>query len=290
MTATSGSPARTIARLTGTLHNISYYASEMKAFADLGLPEYWRAYMAYRSAPLGMVPAPVVTSTFYNFAPRRVAEAIPSAWATATPDDALGLRDRCISAALQRALGGFAAADALLVDEASELLLGAISGVDAGARPLFAAHRELRTPNDPLLRLWFACTLWREYRGDGHNIALAAAGIDGIECHVLLAARGVGDQSIITRIRGWTDAEWTAARERLAERGLVTSSGEYTEAGRSLRSDIEVQTDELAAAPRQVLGELGVERIIALLEPLVAHLVESGAVAGRWPPPRPPDG
>jgi len=280
--------ARAIARLTGTFHNLSYYAPEMKRFAELGLPEYWRAYMAYRSAPLGVVPAGVVTSAFFNFAPRRVAEAIPSAWTTTTPAEALELRDRCISAALNRALDDWGTADATTLLETADALVGSIMGVDGGARPLFAAHRELPVPDEPLLRLWFACTLWREHRGDGHNVALASAGIDGIECHLLLAARGVGDQPTITKIRGWTLEEWTRAHERLVERGLLTSSGGYTGAGRTLRSDIEAHTDDLAAAPRRSLGAAGVDRVVAVLEPLVEHLIGTGAVAGSWPPPKPP--
>lgn len=279
--------ARAIAKLTGTFHNISYYAPEMKAFADLGLPEYWRAYMAYRSAPLGVVPASVVTSTFYNFAPRRVEEALPSAWHSTTPAEVMAMRDRCIGDALHRALDGLDGAATAPVDEAAHLLLEPIMSVEAGARPLFAAHRDLPAPSDPLMRLWFACTLWREHRGDGHNIALAAAEIDGIECHVLLAARRVGDQATITKIRGWTSDEWQAALVRLVERELLTPSGEYTTAGSDLRADIEQNTDDLAGPPRHLLGD-GVERVIELLEPLVATLIESGTVPGRWPPPKPP--
>ncbi len=278
-------PARALAKLTGTFHNISYYAPEMKAFAELGLAEYWRAYFAYRSAPFGVVPAEVVEATFYNFAPERVREAIPSAWDTTTPADVLSFRDRCIADALGRALP---AHDSALVNEAAELALPPILATEAGARPLFAAHRALPIPDQPLLRLWFACTLWREHRGDGHNIALAAADIDGIECHVLLAARGVGDQATIGKIRGWSLADWTSAIDRLAERGLLTAAGDLTPAGRQLRSDIETHTDRLASRPRVDLGESGTERLIELIEPMVGELISSGSVPGRWPPPRPP--
>ncbi|MFT4987713.1 MAG: hypothetical protein ACI9BK_000481, partial [Acidimicrobiales bacterium] len=122
MTARDGT-ARTIAKLFGTFHNISYYAPEMKAFADVGLPEYWRAYMAYRSAPMGRVPASVVESTFYNFAPAHVQAGVPSAWETTTLDQVLALRDRCIDQALHRALGDVDE-DTLL--EASDLALAPI--------------------------------------------------------------------------------------------------------------------------------------------------------------------
>ncbi len=283
MSARDGA-ARTIAKLFGTFHNISYYAPEMKAFADVGLPEYWRAYMAYRSAPMGRVPASVVESTFYNFAPAHVQAAVPSAWDTTTLDQVLELRDQCIDLALHRALGDVAP-DLLL--EASDLALTPIMACAAGARPLFAAHRELPIPETPLLRLWFAATLWREHRGDGHNIALASAGIDGVECHLLLAAKGVGDQAIIEKIRGWSSADWDAARVRLVDRDLLTTSGEFTDQGRQLRADIESHTDQLAAPPRLLLGD-DTDRVIALVEPLVGQLISSGSVPGRWPPKTPP--
>jgi len=273
--------ARQLAKLFGTFHNVSYYAPEMKAFADIGLREYWRAYMAYRSAPLGIVPSSVVESLFYNFAPERVAEAIPSAWETTTPAEAMALRDTCIATALHNALGD---ADTASLSRIAELALPPILQVEAGSRPLFAAHRELAIPEDPLMRLWFAATLWREHRGDGHNIALAAAEIDGIECHILLAAKGVGDKETIEKIRGWSSDEWQQAGVRMMRRDLVISSGAFTPAGKQLREDIEVHTDALASAPRELLGDEGCAEVVGLLEPLVGQLIKSGVVPGRWPP------
>lgn len=278
-------PARRIARLVGTFHNISYYAPEMKAFADLGLPEYWRAYMAYRSAPMGQVEPSAVAAVFYNFAPRMVAAGLPSAWKTTTPVAVCELRDRCIDQALRRALGDRArSAD---IAAAAALTRSAVEALDAYGRPLFAAHQNLPWPDDPLMMLWHGCTLWREYRGDGHNIALAAADIDGVECHVLLAAKGVGSRETILKIRRWTADEWAAAELRLKDRGLVESDGGFTTAGRDLRSGIEDHTDELAARPCGQIGSEGVELLVEKLGPLVDHLVSTGAVAGRWPPPRP---
>lgn len=281
--------ARRLAKLLGTFHNVSYYAPEMQAFADLGLPEYWRAYFAYRSAPMGMVAAPVVQATFYNFAPSRVGAAIPSAWTAATPAEVLALRDRCVSAALRRSLEPLGPSVDQRAQEAAALALPAVIDCDAGARPLYAGHRELEIPDDPLLRLWFAATLWREYRGDGHNLALAAADIDGIECHVLLAGRGVADKDIIGKIRGWSATEWDLAHERLEARGLVGPTGEATPNGAQLRSDIEDRTDALMARPMGLLESGGgVERLADLVEPLVAQLIGSGLVPGRWPPPQAP--
>jgi len=277
---------RQLGKLLGTFHNISYYAPEMKAFADLGLPEYWRAYMAYRSAPMGRVSPAVVQATFYNFAPNVVAAAIPSAWHTTTPAEVLGLRDQCVETALGRALGSDATTP--MVEEAADLALHGIDGCDAGARPLFGAHAELTVPEQPAMRLWHAATLWREFRGDGHNLALAHAALDGIDCHVLLAGRGVGNKSIICKIRGWSSDAWDASMQRLVERDLLTADGRHSTAGRDLRRAVEDDTDRLAQATVDNLGPERSERLIKLMEPLVARLVETGAVAGSWPPPKPP--
>ena len=45
-----------------------------------------------RSAPLGEVAPEVVTAIFYNFAPTRVAKALPAAWQIAGPEEALRVR------------------------------------------------------------------------------------------------------------------------------------------------------------------------------------------------------
>ena len=277
---------RLVAKQLGLIHNIAYYSRETRDFEALGLAEFWRAYVAWRCAPLGRVGPATATAVLYNFAPAMVGDALPSAWDTTTPEAVLALRDDCMGRALDRAFVGFA--DEAAVEAATELALDGIErGGDPAGRALFAAHLDLALPSTPRLALWHACTLWREYRGDSHNIALAAAGIDGVEAHVLLAARGVGNAATIEQIRGWTAEEWAAAIDRLAGRGLVTEAGESTEDGLQLRRDIEAHTDELSAGPRNALGEDGVARLMELTEPIAAHFVEVGAVAGRWPPPKP---
>lgn len=278
-------PARALARALGIIHNISYYSPETRAFADVGLPEFWRAYVAYRVAPLGAVGPAAGAAVLYNFAPIMVADALPSAWSTVTPNEAIRLRNTCIAQALDRALVDFDRHDAI-ADAASLAELG-IGGTDTAGRPLFGAHVDLAWPDSDAMRLWHACTLWREQRGDSHNIALAAAAIDGLEAHVLLAARGVGNASIIEKIRGWTADEWQAASERLRRRGLITADGGFTPSGRQLRDEIERHTDELSAEPRARLGDERCARLIELADVVANHLVATGAVAGKWPPDKP---
>jgi hypothetical protein len=274
--------ARRLARVVEPLHSITYYAPEIRQLADDGYRGWWHAYFAYRSAPLGAASAPVVTAVFYNFAPRMVERAVPSVWEVQPPEAVIERRRQLVAAALDRIFGG-GEHDAS-IRAAAELARRAAEGCAVAGRPLYAAYTQLPWPDEPALALWHACTLLREYRFDGHNIALAAAGLDGVECHVLMAARGHGNKPTILAIRGWNDAEWEGAVERLAARGWVTPGGEHTDDGRAGRSAVERHTDVLASEPVRRLGDDGIEALVSHLEPLVAHLVGSGEVAGQWPP------
>jgi hypothetical protein len=63
------------------VHAVTYFAQEARAALDnLGYRGFWMGYFAARSAPLGQVAPEVVTALFYNFAPARVANALPVAW------------------------------------------------------------------------------------------------------------------------------------------------------------------------------------------------------------------
>jgi hypothetical protein len=239
--------------------------------------------MAYRSAPMGQVPAAVVASTFYNFAPSFVAAAIPAVWEVMTPAEALALRDDCVDRALRRVFGDDGWSREVAATAA--LIRRAVDACDGAARPLYAAHAALPWPTEVHLLLYRACTLWREQRGDSHNIALAAAGIDGIECHVLLAGRNDRvNPATIEAIRGWSPADWAGAAARLFDRGLLDDAGRLTASGTALREEIEAHTDRLATEPMARLGPDGADALVDGLTPLVEELIGAGAVAARWPP------
>src|SRR5581483_678309 len=79
--------ARAAHRTLEPLHIVAYFAPEPgERYAALGIKGGMRGYFASRSAALGRVPAEVVVSTFYNFAPSLVAQAIPSVWEVTTPE------------------------------------------------------------------------------------------------------------------------------------------------------------------------------------------------------------
>ncbi|MFE1381040.1 hypothetical protein ACFW6S_19055 [Streptomyces sp. NPDC058740] len=248
------------------LHAVLYYAPE--AFgqaAALGyrVDERWPAYFAWRAAPLGPAGSARVTSAFYSFAPDRVARYVPAVWGVATPAEVLAARLRAVDLTY-RAVLGEAVVDGPELAEAAALARRAAEAAGTAGRPLAAANAELPWPGAPHLVLWQAATILREHRGDGHLAALLAAGLDPVEALVSFAAVGAAAETTFAS-RGWTGAEWSAARRRLAARGLLGADGTATEAGRALRAEVERRTDELAAAPWAALGPQSTARLSELL-------------------------
>src|SRR6202035_3335021 len=88
--------ARRTWRTLEPVHAMIYFVPEAaSAFEALGIRGS-NGYFASRSAPMGAVSAEVVTSTFFNFNPELVREAIPSAWDVASPDAILEARLKAV--------------------------------------------------------------------------------------------------------------------------------------------------------------------------------------------------
>ncbi len=167
------------------------------------------------------------------------------------------------------------------IERAAELARSATEGCTAAGRPLYAGHASLAWPVEPHLALWHAISLLREFRGDGHIACLVDAGLDGIDALVVHAASGDVPRAALQTSRGWDDAAWEASVGRLAARGLVDDSGAFTEAGAALRQHIEDQTDALALAPWELLGEEGCDELRTLVRPLSKAIVASGTFGFR---------
>ena len=150
-------------------------------------------------------------------------------------------------------------------------------------RALFAGHTTLPQPDDPVLRLWWAATLLREHRGDGHVATLVAAGLDGLQANVLMAGTGVVTAERMQGSRSWSAEEWAAAVAALADRGLVTDDGALTDEGRALRAGIEDVTDDLAGEAWQHLGPEGTARLDALLLPMHRQVLAAGRIPAGNP-------
>jgi hypothetical protein len=273
---------RDLARVFTPVHNVSYYSPEINTFVDAGMRGWWMAYFAYRAAPMGTVPAEVVIATFYNFAPRMIQRAVPEVWRVMSPAAAMALRDHCVDQALRRLLAD--RLDDAALAEAAQLARESIDGCAPGARVLYAAHTALLWPQEPHRVLWHASTLLREHRGDSHNLVLATADVDGVQAHILMAARGHGTKATILPLRGWTPEEWDDGVARLVERGWLHPNGTFTEQGARNRREIEAQTDRLAHEPFRRLGPERTQRFLDLMQPYVAQLYRGG-IATQWPPP-----
>jgi Helix-turn-helix family len=262
------------------VHGVTYFAPEARAALDgLGYRGFWMGYFAARSAPLGMVPPDVVTAIFYNFAPKRVAKALPAAWQIAGPEAALRARQESAVAALRRY--GITTDENVTV--AAELAGKAAREAPLDGRPLFAANRALPWPDDPLAALWHAATLLREHRGDAHVAVLAAAGVSGRECNVLQAAAGAVPRDYIARARDYDDAEWSYHEQRLAERGLLNNDGSITTAGRELKDHVESTTDALGLSALDALSDDEVETLFQALTPITRAVVAGGDVPAMTP-------
>jgi hypothetical protein len=271
------SSARTAWRVLEPYHAMIYFAPEAReAYAAAGLKGFWMGYFASRAAPLGAVPASVVTATFFNFHPSMVARAIPDAWHFSSPERVLQARFQAADVALRRLLG--AQVDSDEVAEAAELAREAAIGCPVAGRPLFAAYHEVPWPTEPHLVLWHAATLLREFRGDGHVVALLAEGLDGCEAHVTQVGTGNVPREALQPHRGWSDEEWEAASQRLQQRGLLDETRLLTPTGVALRQAVEDRTDLLALPPWQRLGKERYARLVSLARPLSSKIVDEGGI------------
>jgi len=263
-------PARRLWQLIEPIHAVTYFAprclDEMKA---LGLKGFWMGYFAGRAAPMGPVGPALVESTFANFASKLVHRAIPDAWGRARPDAVLAARSRAAADVLREVRPGIEA-DAPRI---TPLLASAVRAGHLSGRPLFAANQALPLPDDPVEALWQCCTALREHRGDGHVAVLVAAGLTGLEAHLLAGM----EVAMLDVARGWSEADVNAAHASLVERDLMDGGWALTAAGRALKDRIEVHTDEAALQPwRDGLTQAGFDLVPTLLRPIADAVLDAG--------------
>jgi helix-turn-helix protein len=206
-----------------------------------------------------------------------VARHIPRAWTLAGPEQVVAARFDAARASLTRLLGGPEVTGSAEVAELAGLLREACTVLRPEGRPLYAGHAGLPWPEEPVLQLWHAATLLREYRGDGHLAALLHRGLSGLEALITHTVTGRGfTEAAAKASRGWSDEEWAAASDALAARGLL-ADGALTAAGTQLRNDVEADTDALSVAPWQHLGPERTARVMELGRALSGRVVAAGA-------------
>jgi hypothetical protein len=281
MTAEDYGLARRMWHQLEPVHALFWYAPEV--FAEAAALGYkvttrWPSYFAWRLAPLGAVGPRLAASACYSFSPAMVTAHVPAAWAVASPPQILAARGRAVDRMYRALLGDLIDSPGLA--EAAELAREAALAAGTAGRPLAAANADLPWPGQPHLVLWHAINMLREQRGDGHIAALQAAGLDPCEALVSFAAIGAAPVDVFAS-RGWSAAEWSAARDRLTARGWIDAEGTATGRGRQGRDEIEWRTDRLADAPWRAQGADRAQRLAELTGPLLGAAFESGLLPAQ---------
>jgi hypothetical protein len=236
--------------------------------APLGL-DFFAAYVGGRAASLGDPVGAVVAAAFAWFEPSLIIGVHGAGRAAAAPAQILAVRDEATTASLREVLGDDDPT------EVADVLADAVERADGTGRPLFSGLRSRGRPADPVQRLWWACDLVREHRGDSHVAAAAAAGIGPVEMNIL-TERWLGmPLHSYTASRGWAPAAVQAATDRLAHRGWVAGAS-LTDAGRAARSAVEAGTD---AQEQEIVDALGdrLDDVCRQLETWSARCIEQGA-------------
>lgn len=268
--------ARRLWQAVEPLHAIAYFHPEpVRALQQLGLRGFWMSYFAGRFSPLGQPPAGTVTALAYVFAPTRVERAVPDAWRFADPDQITRTWIHAAAHALRQSLPSDAERR---LGQLAPLLWQPVERCHLDGRPLAAAWADIDRPDDPFASTWLAATILREHRGDGHVLAAVHAGLTGIDAAITHAATGAIPPTSPEHSRGWTRQQLETSIRQLTDRGLLSPTGEITEAGQMLRARIENDTDRLASTDLQALGSARIEEIIAISIPLSRHLYDTRTV------------
>ena len=248
-----------------------YFAPEARAaYQHLGIEDYGAGYFTSRGACLGHVPGHVVAAAFGVFNPDVVVPAVAEGWSKTDVGSILAAREQGAVASLERILGGEPAG----LRRATELLRRAADAAPVGGRPLFAGLSSLGFPGTPLGDLWRAADLVREHRGDSHNAAWVAHGVDAIEITLLTELWWHIPLRSYVYTRGWDQEQVDAAVARLESVGAMAGDT-LTDQGQDLRASIEHSTDRGERAVVEALGDDAGE-LFGILEPMAKAIVAAG--------------
>jgi len=274
---TSGwqSPTRRLRDAIEPIATICYWSEPAyDAYATLGL-DFLQGYVWSRGCVLGEPDGSVVAAAFGVFEPGLIRQLYDAARAAAGLADIRAARETGAVAALRTVLGG-----PEQVAEVTGALRRAAEAMDTAGRPLFAGLAGMPWPADELGRLWHACAMLRELRGDSHLAACMAAGLTGLEANILTELQVGWPLHSYTATRGWPPEAMNLATISLRERGLIGDDA-LTGAGASLRADIEEATDRQLAPARDAAGP-DLPGILPLLQGWSQQIIEHG-----WFPPDP---
>lgn len=264
-----GSPAR---RLRDACEPVAMHAvwsaSTNAALAAHGL-DFLSGYVGGRASCLGQPVGAVVASAFAWFEPGMVSALYDAASSALPRAQLVSIRDEATVASLRAALGDEDPS------EIADLLASAAETAEPAGRPLFSGLLQRGRPLDPMHRLWWACDLVREHRGDSHVAAANVAGLDPIQMNVLTELWVGMPVMTYTATRGWSPEAMQAAVDALTGRGLL-SGDQLTESGRALRVSVEAATDTQEQSIVDALGDR-LDDVCAQLEHWGARCIEAGA-------------
>lgn len=223
--------------------------------AELGL-DFLLTYVYSRGSALGDAHPGVVAAAFAWFEPGLVAALYDAARASVPREGFLAVRDAGVVEGLRAVLGPD-------VESVADRLADAVEQLEAAGRPFFAGLLSRGRPEDPHLRLWWACDAAREHRGDSHVAAALAAGFDPVEMNVLTELWLGMPLLSYTATRAWPPEATDRAVAGLRERGLLDGDT-LSEAGRQARGQVEAATDRQVGRLVELLGDD--------LDPLCARL------------------
>ncbi|QJY48406.1 SCO6745 family protein [Pseudonocardia broussonetiae] len=244
------SPARRLRDAIEPLACQSIWSPEAAAeYADLGLDDYFAAYVWQRTAALGTPPTPLAVVALGVFDPDLIGPVYEKGVAALRRDDVVRVRLDAPGRTVRRELGPIDA-------DAARAVTALRRGIDAAdplARPLFTGLADDPWPDDPLAALVHACHLLREHRGDSHLAACAAAGLDPVQSNVLTELWCGFDLLTYTPSRGWSGERMDAAVASLRARGLVEGDGLSGE-GLRFRGELEATTDAMQQTVVDAIG------------------------------------
>ena len=236
---------------------------------DVALPD-GPAYFTSRGSVMGQVPGEVVAAAFGVFNPEVVVPAVAYGWTLTDAATACDARTRGATDQLTRILGDHPEG----IERVTEILRRLCDALRPEGRPLYAGLRSLGLPGDPVGDVWRLADMLREYRGDVHIAAWTSAGADATEISLLTEAWWGLPMGSYSRTRAWTADQMEAAKERMRGRGLLDGDA-ITDAGRTFREDIEVNTDRLMERTVEALGD-DADELFGLLEPWGAAIRAAG--------------
>ena len=263
------SPAR---RLRDACEPVAMHAvwcrATNEALAGFGL-NFLTTYVGGRSAYLGEPLGAVAAAAFAWFEPGLVASLWDATLAALPRDRLVEVRDATVTRSLREVLGDDDPG------EVADLLVDAVIGADGTGRPLFSGLRAAGVPDDPALRLWWACSLVREHRGDSHVAAANAAGIDAVQMNVLTELWLGMPLLSYTASRGWPEPAMRAAVASLEAQGWL-AAGALTDAGLAARVAVEGATDAQEQGVVDALGDT-LDEVCARLDDWGHRCVEHGS-------------